>query len=163
MSKIVWVRVPSPAPKRIDDAAQFARHFIRRIHMRKSLLLAITSASMAACLSSCSAYTSHYSATLMVKSQTSKKSSLSFQSLKGTLVFNMKFGSSDKELSYSGSIEEGTINVYYDNTGTKTELFTVNAGEKVENTLASLQEGNLYIIIETVDTCKTGDFSFTIS
>ena len=131
--------------------------------MKKSFLLTLASAAMAVGLTSCSPYSSHYSAILMVENHTPKNSSISFQSLKGTFVFNMSFGSDNSKLTYSGKIDSGAANIYYDNSGTKEQLFALEAGEDVQDTFTELHEGKLYIIIETVDACKAGEFHFVIS
>ena len=131
--------------------------------MKKSFLLTLACASMSLGLTGCGRYSAHYNAFLLAENRTSKNSAMTFQSLTGTYVFNMKFGADNTKLTYSGKIESGTVNVFYDNTGEKKELFTVNAGEEVKDSFTELQEGSLYIIIETVDECKAGEFHFVIS
>ena len=66
-------------------------------------------------------------------------------------------------LKYTGTLAKGSATVYYDNDGTKKELFSVSAGEDVDSSFEALEKGTLYIIIETDGTAEGGDFSFSIN
>ena len=94
---------------------------------------------------------------------------MSFWKFDGTIVFKLKCKDSGKEvLKYSGKLEDkneeedGTITVYYDDDGTKKELFTLKNGESVEATLNKLNEGTVYIIVETDNRCENGELEFNI-
>ena len=78
-----------------------------------------------ACLVGCSKYTSRYSAVLLVSTGTSKSGSINFTSFSGTKVFKLK---SSGQLNYSAELGIGSATVYYDCSGTKTELFSIGAG-----------------------------------
>ena len=85
-------------------------------------------------LTACGKYNSSWSATAFAHSNTSKSASMSFWKFDGTIVFKLKCKDSGKEvLKYSGKLdgkeENGTITVYYDDDGTKKELFSLKNGE----------------------------------
>ena len=120
-------------------------------------------------LTACGKYNSSWSATAFVHSNTSKSASMSFWKFDGTIVFKLKCKDSGKEvLKYSGKLEDkneeedGTITVYYDDDETKKELFTLKNGESVEATLNKLNEGTVYIIVETDIRCENGELEFNI-
>ncbi len=110
-------------------------------------------------LAGCSKYTSAYSATTLVKIDNVTSHNLSFGSLKGRYVINL---SSDGEgaIAYTASLEEGSATVYYDYDNRKLELFTINGGQSLENTAGYVEEGIVYVIIETDGTCRGGHFEF---
>ena len=110
----------------------------------------------------CSKYNSHGVATVIIQNNTSDKATVSFSSLHGTDVYKLKVKDTSKVLKYSGKLDNGSATVYYDNDGTKKELFTVGADEKVDSSLETLEKGTLYIIIETDGKCEGGDFSFSL-
>ena len=113
-------------------------------------------------LSGCgSPYNSSYSAFLLVSNETPKSSFMSFDTFKGRDVFNMSASEGEK-LVYTASLDEGSVTVYYDNDGTKTELFTINGGETISNELLNLKGGKLYIIVESNDKVKGGRFNFDV-
>ena len=119
-------------------------------------------------LTACGKYNSSWSATAFAHSNTSKSASMSFWKFDGTIVFKLKCKDSGKEvLKYSGKLdgkeENGTITVlYYDDDGTKKELFLLKNGESVEATLDKLNEGTVHIIVETDNRCENGELEFNI-
>ena len=118
-------------------------------------------------LTACGKYNSSWSATAFAHSNTSKSASMSFWKFDGTIVFKLKCKDSGKEvLKYSGKLdgkeENGTITVYYDDDGTKKELFSLKNGESVEATLDKLNEGTVHIIVETDNRCENGELEFNI-
>ena len=113
-------------------------------------------------LTGCNKYTSHGVATVMIQNNTSDKATVSFSSLDGTDVYKLKVKDTSDVLKYSGKLDNGSATVYYDNDGTKKELFTVGADEKVDSSLEALEKGTLYIIIETDGKAEGGDFSFSL-
>ena len=133
----------------------------RRFLVMVLMLLTILS------LTACGKYNSSWSATAFVHSNTSKSASMSFWKFDGTIVFKLKCKDSGKEvLKYSGKLdgkeENGTITVYYDDDGTKKELFSLKNGESVEATLDKLNEGSVHIIVETDNRCENGELEFNI-
>lgn len=114
-------------------------------------------------LTGCDGYVSSFKATMCVTTNTSKHASLSFSTLEGSKVLKMKVNKdAEGVLEYSGKLGGGSATVYYDDNGTKKELFSIGAGEKVEQTLNDLEQGKLYVIIETDGKCENGDFTFEV-
>ena len=128
-------------------------------HSFLKLPLAIIAALTAGCSSK---YLSSYSASLLVRNNTSTHASASFHALRGTLVFNLKVSKNTQVLDYTGSLTSGSATVYYDNDGTKLELFTIDPDTTIKSTLEPLKVGKLYIIIQTSKECIDGSFTFTI-
>ena len=117
------------------------------------ILLALT------CLVGCSKYTSRYSAVLLISTGTSKSGSINFTTFSGTKVFKLK---SSGQLNYSAEIGSGSAAVYYDCSGTKTELFSIGAGQKVGPSSIAVTPGTVYVIVETDGKCQDGKFSFDV-
>ena len=115
----------------------------------------------ASVLSGCGGYSSHYKAIMFVHSNTAKSASMSFMSFEGTMVFILKY-EAPEQLKYSAKLEEGSATVYYDCDGTKTELFSLKAGEEIESAFSPAGKGKLYVIVETSGECKEGNFKFDI-
>lgn len=116
-------------------------------------------------LSACGAkYVSSYSASLMVKTNTSDKATVSFDSFKGTYVMQLKNNDADEVfIAYNATLGEGNIKVYYDFDGEKKDLFEINTDSSV-NAKTETFVGNktIYIIIESNDKCGDGEFSFRL-
>ncbi len=110
-------------------------------------------------LAACSPYKSSFVATMMVTTDLSDHASLEFWKMKGTKVFTLNSKSDDTELVWSGKVKEGSVTVYYDDDGTKKELFTVTGNEEKSSSV-DVSKGKTYIIIETDGECETGAFSF---
>lgn len=105
-------------------------------------------------LCSCSKYKSSYMAIGLVRSQTSHSCETSFYSLQGQLVFKIKKSDTGKEgdISYSVSLEEGELCVYYDIYGTKEELVSAKAGDTLTGSSGYIEGGKtVYIIIEATE------------
>ena len=111
------------------------------------------------CFAACSKYNSHYSALLLITSNTSKSASIRFTSLNGTKVFKLK---SDGVLNYSAKLTGGSATVFYDYNGTKMELFSIGAGQKVGPASVNVTPGTVYVIVETNGKCEEGQFSFDV-
>lgn len=126
---------------------------------RAAILLALL---ILLCLSGCEKYVSHYSATAFVHSNESDHAFMSFWKFEGRMVFKLKCEDAEKNtLTYSAKLETGTATVYYDSDGTKTEWFSVSAGDEKQASLEDLKAGTVYIIVETDGKCEGGDFDFT--
>ena len=132
--------------------------------MKKRKWVWIVIACLVMCLgmAGCSGYVSSYSATVMISENTSNSSSLSFSTMKGSKVLKMRTKEEGKTLEYSGSLAEGKVTVYYDEDGSKKELFTINGSEKVESSVTLHAKGRLYVIVETEGKCESGKFEFDI-
>lgn len=113
-------------------------------------------------LTGCTGYASHFKAFVLVTQETSNASSMSFSTIEGQKSFKMKCKASGEKLKYYGKLEKGNATVYYDNDGTKKELFKIGEGETVESTLEGLEKGKIYVIVETDGKCENGSFKFEI-
>lgn len=127
-----------------------------------ALLLAVLCFSFA--LVGCGRYTSHYKAVLHVHSNSADSASISFHKFEGSEVFKLKCkGDKTAKLQYSGKLEEGSLTVYYDCGGTKTELFSVKSGDEINAKSDALPAGTVYVILETNAKCTDGAFGFEIN
>ena len=99
---------------------------------------------------------------MLISSNTANSSSVEFSTLKGTKTLQMKTKEDGATLEYSGKLVEGSITVYYDEDGTKKELFTVEGGENKEGSVVIEKKGKLYLILETDGKCESGKFKFEI-
>lgn len=133
------------------------------MNMKKKYRLLIPVTILALSLSACG-YISSYSATMMVTSEWSDSASLSFWTFEGTKV--LKLNNSAKtsgEVSYTAELKSGNATVYYDDNGTKTEWFTIGAGDKLNGRAELDNSGKIYIIIETDGKCENGSFDFKLN
>ncbi len=130
-----------------------------------SVIIAVVTLVFCFTLSACeNKYVSHYSATLMVRSNTSNKASVSFDSFNGTYVMHLKNNSADEVfITYEAMLEEGNINVYYDFNDEKLNLFEIETNGSVDGKTETFT-GNktIYIIIESDGNCNDGSFSFVL-
>ena len=114
-------------------------------------------------LAGCSPYVSSGTALMMVSSNVSDSAFMSFSSLKGTKVFTLKAKEDGAVLKYSGEVDgSGSATVYYDDDGTKKELFRLAAGEKAADSISLDGTGKVYVIVETDGKCEEGKFEFEI-
>ena len=127
--------------------------------MKKILPILILVVLCLVCLVGCGKYKSHYSALLMVSSNSSKEASVRFTNLFGTKVVKLK---SDGVLNYSGKIGTGKATVFYDYNGTKQELFTLESGQEIGPASVKVTPGTVYVIIQTDGKCEEGQFSFDV-
>ena len=136
--------------------------------MKKRAWIAVTALLLTLCLTACgitftsSDHVSSYRATMLVRSETSRAARMSFMTLSGRIVFTLRSGGSDA-IGASASLETGSATVYYDAGGTKTEWFSVTAGEEVKYSIGPLEKGTVYVIIETDGKCEEGSFRFEVS
>lgn len=133
--------------------------------VKKQIFLGFVTVIMAALLFTlvgCNKYSSHYKAMAMVRTNTSKSASLKFSNLEGTIVFKLKCESESEKINYSAKLENGGAKVFYDCNGTKTELFSINSGDDINDVGGELQKGTVYIIVETSGTCEEGRFNFEV-
>ena len=110
----------------------------------------------------CVKYSSHFSATTLVTTNTPSSSSMRFGSFEGERVLTLKCKSEPKTLKYSAELKKGSAIVWIDFDGEKTELFSIDAGEKVEAEFEGLKKGKVYIIVQTKEKCSDGNFRFDL-
>ncbi len=131
-----------------------------------SAILAVVTLVLCFTLSACgNKYVSRYNATLMVRTNTSEKASVSFDSFSGTYVMHLKNNGSDEAfIAYEGTLREGNIKVYYDFNGEKLNLFDIGTDGSVDGKTETFA-GNktIYIIIESDGKCRDGGFSFVLN
>lgn len=133
--------------------------------MKKQSFAALIAAVMALLLLTlpgCNSYTSHYKAVAFVHTNTTKNASMSFSSFEGCIVFKLKCESADEKINYSAKLENGSVKVFYDCNGTKTELFSANSGDDISETGGVLEKGTVYIIVEMSGVGQNGHFNFNI-
>ena len=131
--------------------------------MRKTVFFLLLALMLLLCLTGCSRYSSHYSAMILVHSNTTDSSYMSFSSFNGTKTFKMNCKSaSGGLLEYSAKLESGSATVYYDHDGNKTELFSIRGGEEIASTAVPVSQGPVYVIVETNEKCKEGKFDFNL-
>ena len=130
-----------------------------------SVIIAVVTLVLCFTLSACeNKYVSRYNATLMVRTNTSNKASVSFDAFSGTYVIKLKSNSADKVfISYEATLREGNIKVYYDYNDEKLNLFEIETNGSVERKTETFT-GNktIYIIIESDGKCNDGSFSFVL-
>ena len=108
-------------------------------------------------------YVSSYNAMLMVRTNTSDKASVSFDSFSGTLVMHLKTNGDEASIAYEGTLKEGNIKVYYDFNDEKRSLFDIETdGSAAGKTEAFTASKTIYIIIESDGNCREGSFSFVL-
>lgn len=119
---------------------------------------------VAFCLVGCKRYSSHYYTIAHgISYDDSDSVSVFFGEFEGTEVFKLKI-KRDKmaKIHYSGKLETGSATVYYDCGKAKTELFSIHSGDEINAYGNKLASGTVYIIIETNEICKSGNFDFEI-
>ena len=130
-----------------------------------SVIIAVVTLVLCFTLSACdNKYVSRYNAMLMVRTNTSDKASVSFDSFSGTLVMKLKNKSANEVfVDYEGTLGEGNIKVYYDFNDEKLNLFDIETDGFVDGKTETFT-GNktIYIIIESDGKCSDGSFSFVL-
>ncbi len=129
------------------------------------VILAVVTLILCFTLSACgNKYVSRYNATLMVRTNTSNKASVTFDSFSGTYVIKLKNKSADEVfVDYEGALGEGNIKVYYDFNNEKLNLFDIETDGSVDGKTETFT-GNktIYIIIESDGKCNDGSFLFVL-
>lgn len=107
-------------------------------------------------LTACDDYTSSYKAFLLIRENTEHSCRASFDSLTGTLVFKVKrTETGEGAISYSITVDEGELTLYYDAFGVKEKLATVSAGQSVTTSGGYVEKGyRVYVIIEATEGTK---------
>ena len=131
--------------------------------MKRILSLVLVLLFAACSLTGCTKYVSHYYTIGHVCSNTSESARTSFMEFEGSEVFKLKCKNGETaEIQYSGKLESGGLTAYYDCGGGKTELFSIRSGEEISAYSERLSAKTVYVIIETSEKCKNGDFRFEI-
>ena len=135
--------------------------------MKKFVKVFIATIMLAFCftLSACGdKYTSSYSATLMVKTNAANEASVSFDTFNGTYIMKLNNKSGDKAfITYSITLKEGKISVYYDYDGKKLHLFEIENDDFTTGKLnLPTSSKTIYIILESDGKCNEGSFSFVL-
>ncbi len=111
-------------------------------------------------LAACSGYTSSYSAIMMIRKSGNDECSLSFDSLKGTVVLNTKktFENELDTLHLTATLDAGELRVYYAPRGEeKILLASVKAGESIDIRAGEAVQGEkIQIIIEAEERAEGG-------
>ena len=95
-------------------------------------------------LTGCSGYNEHYSATVLISSEGNNKAYQRFEKFNGTRVLDLRNSDHDKDtLYYTATLGEGSVTVYVDYDGEKRDLFTIEGGEEVEDSIS----GNAIIMV----------------
>lgn len=130
-----------------------------------SVLIAAMMLVMCFTLSACvDKYTSSYTATLMVRTNTANEASVSFDTFKGTYVIKFKNkGDCETFITYNITLKEGKMQVYYDYDGKKLHLFEIENNDSTTGKLKVPASNNtIYIIIESEGKCTEGRCSFIL-
>ena len=131
--------------------------------MKKFTLLFLALITVIFGMAGCSSYASHYHAVGHVYSNDSDSAWISFIELEGTEVFKLKCQSSETaRIRYSGKLETGSLTVYTDCGGTKTELFSLRSGDEITASSEALPADTVHVIIETGEKCLNGSVAFEI-
>lgn len=113
------------------------------------------------CFFGCGGYKSKYKAVGFIHSNDTESATMSFHTLEGRMVFKLK-ATRESDIKYSAKLESGSATVYYDIYG-KCELFSINGGEELDSRNGYVDNGTIYIIVETDGKCTNGEFSFSIN
>ena len=132
---------------------------MKKVYFILALLLTL------AILCSCSGYVKSYSATILITSHINNEASMEFDTFKGTYNFKLEGkNASDHALDCEASIAEGEMKVYIGVDGEKELLFTIKGGESYNETITLDDKYDnakkIYVILESTDKCKDGDFEF---
>ena len=132
--------------------------------MKKIVLFVAACVIIVGGLTGCSVrkYKSHWNAVAFVHSNTSQKANMSFSSFEGTIVYELNCKGGNEALHYSSALESGSAEVFYDNDGEKTLMFSVKGGSDADGFVKDLQKGKIYIIVEATEKCTEGQFKFEI-
>ena len=118
-------------------------------------------AASALMLAGCSKYSSSYDAVGFVHNNTSDSAFMDFYKFDGTMVFTLDPDKGSR-LVYSGKLETGSAEIFYDANGSKEKLFTLETGNEISSELLQLGEDTLYIIVETKGGCENGSLEFEV-
>ena len=127
--------------------------------MKRTLTIVAILVLLCISLTGCIGYKSSFKAVAVVQSNLPHSAYMKFSSFEGRKDFKLN---APGQLKYSAKLGAGSAIVYYDYDGTKTELFTVDAGNEINNSAGPFEKGTIHIIIEANEECKNGEFHFEI-
>ena len=118
-------------------------------------------------LSSCG-HVSNYSALLLIRSNSDGELSVRFDSLKGELYESFrKDAGGEGALSYSASLEEGELSVFYeDASGALCPLFTLKGGESVSDVggyIEGKKGARVHILLKADEKCHGGKLEISFA
>ncbi len=131
----------------------------------KEVIVAVVILVLCFSLSACgNKYVSRYSATLMVRTNTSNKASVSFDTFSGIYVMQFKVAGADEVfITYEATLGKGNIKVYYDFNDEKLNLFEIEPDGLIKGKTETITgDKTIYIIIESDGKCNDGSFSFVL-
>ena len=118
-------------------------------------------------LTGCHGYRSKYDAKFLVQSNSGTEATLDFAEFKGKIVFDLRRTSKGEgTISYTASLEEGTIKAYYYDVfmDVESELFIIGGGQELSDTWGYVESGRKYlIIVESYGIAIDGNFTFNIN
>ena len=114
---------------------------------------------------SCVGYPMSYFSTMLITSCIGDEASMEFATFNGTYNFKLKReGNDEHTLDFEATLEEGEMKVYIGVGGEKQLLRTIKSGEAYNETITLDSkydnEKAVYVILETVERCKDGEFAF---
>ena len=124
------------------------------------LLLALTLLSVFV-LAGCG-YASKYKAVGFVHSNTSETAKMSFFEFEGKMVFKLNNKGGEGQIAYTGSLGQGDLRATYVYNGIESGLFPLKSGEEIDSTGGYVENGTVYIIVETNAKCENGSLEFRI-
>lgn len=129
---------------------------------KKPLLFAASAAALL--LGSCSPFTSRWSAKMFIHSNNSHSASMAFDEFKGLIVFNMRCKNDTyNALTYDLKLTEGKFNISYAyGEDDVKEILTIEGTDNKEGWVSLPKEGEFYLLVESEETSKSGDFKFDL-
>lgn len=112
--------------------------------------------------SGCGKYNSDYTATAHVISNENATASLDFSTFTGTEVFKVKSGEDGNVLKCHSVLGEGSIKVYCDYDGVKRDFLEITSGGDFDEYLDIDTNSTVYIIVESEEESKDGNFEFEV-
>lgn len=102
-----------------------------------------------------------------MQSNSGTEATLDFAEFKGKIVFDLRRTSKGEgTISYTASLEEGTIKVYYYDVfmDVESELFIIGGGQELSDKWGYVESGRKYlIIVESYGIAIDGNFTFNIN
>ena len=107
-------------------------------------------------------YVNRYKAVGFVHSNTERSAFMNFHTFDGTMVFKLKNKAPSGSLHVSGTVEKGSMKVYWDYGSGKEFLLDLKPGPLWEVDMNDLEEGTVYLIVETDGKCVNGSLNFDL-
>lgn len=113
--------------------------------------------------SGCGRYASHYKAVGFVHSNEAHSAFMTFFEFEGRMVFKLKCkDASAEQIRYTAELGAGSAAVYAGLGEEQTKLCDVSADDAVASVFRPLQNGTVYIVVETAGACENGGFHFDL-